>query len=159
IVAVAQLSLAVGYLRTRQRFTRSTPTSTSSDGGSAGQLLRSPLIWISVLLFFVYVGVEATAGQWTFSLFTLSRNTPTALAGLLISAYLASLTLGRVLFGIFAPRVSPDGLLRACMLVSLAAAGVIWLNVPILSWLALAVLGLVLAPIFPVLIAETPARL
>jgi fucose permease len=117
------------------------------------------LIWFSLALFFVYAGTEVTAGQWSFSLFVQSRETPTAVAGLLVSAYWGSLTLGRVLFGVLVTRVSTDSLLRACILVAIAAGGVIWLNVPIVSWLALAVLGLVLAPIFPVLIAETPARL
>src|SRR5438874_920062 len=45
------------------------------------------------------------------------------------------------------------------MLVTILAAAIIWFNVPVASWLALALLGLVLAPIFPVLIAETPRRL
>jgi fucose permease len=45
------------------------------------------------------------------------------------------------------------------MVVAVLAAAVIWLDVPILSWFALAVLGLVLAPVFPVLIADTPGRL
>jgi fucose permease len=162
IVALAQLGLAAGYFLTRERFTRSTAASqaaTSSSSGSARRLLRNPLIWISLALFFVYAGTEVTAGQWSFSLFVQSRETPTAVAGLLVSAYWGCLTLGRVLFGVLVTRVSTDSLLRACIVVAIAAGGVIWLNVPIVSWLALAVLGLVLAPIFPVLIAETPARL
>jgi fucose permease len=162
LVALAQLALALGYWLTRERFTRSTAASrasTSSSSGSTRSLLRNPLIWLSLALFFVYAGTEVTAGQWSFSLFVQSRETPTAVAGLLVSAYWGSLTLGRVLFGVLVTRVSTDSLLRACILVAIAAGGVIWLNVPIVSWLALAVLGLVLAPIFPVLIAETPARL
>jgi fucose permease len=130
-----------------------------SDSRSARHLLRNPLIWISLSLFGVYAGTEITAGQWSFSLFVQSRETPTTLAGLLVSAYWGSLTVGRVLFGIIAPRVSPNGLLRVCILIAIAAGAIIWLNVPVVSWLALAGLGLVLAPIFPVLIAETPARL
>jgi fucose permease len=110
-------------------------------------------------LFFVYVGVEAAAGQWSFSLFTLSRDTPVALAGALVSAYWAALTIGRIVFGAVVNRTGSDRLLRACMLLSVVAAGLIWLNIPILSPLALAVLGLSFAPVFPVLIAETPRRL
>jgi fucose permease len=122
-------------------------------------LLREPLAWITMALFFVYVGLEAAAGQWSFSLFTLARDTPTTIAGVLVSAYWGSLTVGRLFFGVIATRFSSDALLRVCMAIAVVAAGLIWLNLPILSWLALAILGLVLAPIFPVLIADTPARL
>jgi fucose permease len=45
------------------------------------------------------------------------------------------------------------------MLVCILAAGLLWANIPVVSWLALAVMGLAFAPIFPILIAETPARL
>ncbi|MBV9323102.1 MAG: MFS transporter [Chloroflexi bacterium] len=126
--------------------------------GSGARLVRLPLIWLSLGLFFVYVGMEAGAGQWSFSLFTLSREMPAALAGALVSAYWASLTIGRVLFGALVPRLGAQRLLRACMLACVLAAGLLWANIPVVSWLALAVLGLAFAPIFPVLIAETPAR-
>jgi fucose permease len=122
-------------------------------------MLGQPLIWLSLLLFFVYVGIEAAAGQWSFSLFTLARGTPPQIAGVLVSAYWACLTLGRLAFGALITRLSNDMVLRACMLVTVLAAGVIWLNVPLVSWLALGLLGLVLAPVFPVLIADTPRRL
>ena len=184
-VGVAMLALASGYWLTRARFATSgnarTPTATpdaltdavsaardgsrpdgadrTSAGASTRELFRAPAAWLSLALFFVYVGVEVTAGQWSFSLFTLSRGTPPAVAGVLISAYWASLTLGRVLFGLVVTRVSPDTLLRGCMLTAIVGAAVLWLNVPLVSWLALALLGLVFAPIFPVLIAETPSRL
>ncbi|HEY2592473.1 MAG TPA: MFS transporter, partial [Chloroflexota bacterium] len=110
-------------------------------------------------LFFVYVGMEAGTGQWSFSLFTLSRATPAALAGALVSAYWASLTLGRVLSGVLVPRIGSERLLRGCMLACIAAAGLLWADIPVVSWLAVVALGLAFAPIFPVLIAETPARL
>jgi fucose permease len=121
--------------------------------------MRRPAAWLSLALFFVYVGLEAGTGQWSFSLMTLSRGTPTALAGALVSAYWASLTLGRVVFGLLVTRVSPERLLRACMAVAIAAAALLWLDVRPASELSLALLGLAFAPIFPVLIAETPRRL
>jgi fucose permease len=176
VVAVAQLGLAAGYWLTRERFTAphakpvvdvapyeaSVGAQTHSHArrsASARALLRMPLLWLSLGLFFVYVGMEAGAGQWSYSLFTLSREMPAALAGALVSAYWASLTIGRVLFGALAPRIPSETLLRGCMLVCILAAGLLWANIPVVSWLALAVLGLAFAPIFPILIAETPARL
>ena len=161
VVALVQLGLAAGFVVTRERYVQSQPSSASASehGGSARALLRNPLAWISLGLFFVYVGLEAGAGQWSFSLFTLSRGAPVAVAGVLVSAYWACMTVGRVLFGALVGHVSSEQLLRPCMVIAIVAAGVIWLNVPLLSWVALGILGLVFAPIFPVLIAETPARL
>jgi fucose permease len=168
-VALLQLGLGIAYWLTRRRFADATqrggapadtpkPARSATDDGPVA-LLRRPVAWLGLGLFGVYVGMEAAAGQWSFSLFTLSRGTPTALAGALVSAYWASLTLGRVLFGVLVTRVSTDQLLRGCMLVAVLACAVLGLNVPLVSWLALAVLGLVFAPIFPILIAETPRRL
>ena len=122
-------------------------------------LLHQSLLWLSLGLFFIYVGMEGSTGQWTFSLFTLGRDTPAALAGALVSVYWASLTLGRVLFGALVPRIGSVRLLRGCMLTCVLAAALLWANLPVISWLSVAVLGLAFAPIFPVLIAETPGRL
>ena len=119
-----------------------------------------PLLWLSVAIFFVYAGIEVTAGQWAFSLFTESRGLSTTTAGIWVSVYWASLTVGRILFGVVVNHVSVDSLLRACMLAAIVASGLIWLNVQaFLSLSGLAVIGLVLAPMFPSLIATTPARL
>jgi fucose permease len=162
LVAIAQIGLALGYAATRQRYGTAQPrTESSSDeaGPSLGALLRNGLMWVSLGLFFVYAGIEVAAGQWSFSLFTQARATPMTVAGLLVSAYWGALTLGRVLFGVLVAHVSVDSLLRVCMVIAVCAAGLIWLNVPGVSLGALAVLGLVLAPVFPSLIAETPRRL
>ena len=164
IVAVAQLGLAIGYWLTRHRYARphhalrAEAAHTSARTESLPGLARQPVALLCMALFFVYVGLEAASGQWSFSLFTLSRGTPVGIAGVLVSAYWASLTVGRILFGVLVSHVSSERLLRVCMLVTVVAAGLIWFNVPVVSWLALAVLGLVYAPVFPVLIAETPAR-
>jgi fucose permease len=122
-------------------------------------LRRNPLLWLSLALFFLYVGLEAGAGQWSYSLYTLSRDTPAAVAGFLVSAYWASLTIGRILFGFIATHTSSETLLRAAMALSILASALIALNLPVISALALALLGLSFAPVFPVLIAETPNRL
>jgi len=79
----------------------------------------------------------------------------TTVAGVWVSAYWGSLTAGRVLFGIVVSRMSVDALLRGCCAIAIVSAVLIWFDV---VW-ALAIMGLVLAPIFPSLIATTPQRL
>src|SRR5262249_25780352 len=160
-------ALAAAYWLTRGRYVRPSSGSSASDGSSADTqspvardvmppsalnqvkrdssspraLLAMPLAWISLALFFVYVGAEAGLRQWPYSLFTSSRGAPTALAGGLVSAYWASLTVGRLMFGVLVTRVRSDRLLRACMLTAVVASALVWANVPVASWLAVAVLG------------------
>jgi fucose permease len=164
-VYTPQATDAPGPSSTNPQSPEVAPSGVSAPEPSAAERERAQrsgtavILALSLAIFFVYVGLEAGAGQWSYSLFTLSRTTPAAVAGILISAYWTSLTLGRVLFGALSSRISSVTLLRAVMLLSIAASALIWLNLPPLSWLALALLGLSFAPVFPVLIAETPGRL
>ncbi len=153
-VGVIQLGLGLSYWLLRDRFGAPNSNQPAAQQVHPTSLLRQPMAWLSIAIFFVYVGLEITAGQWTFSLFTLGRGFSTATAGVWISAYWASLTVGRVLFGVVVSHMSVDTLMRICMLVALLGAALIWLNVP----LGLAIVGGVLAPIFPSLIATTAQR-
>jgi fucose permease len=155
-VACAQLGLAVGYALLRRRFSSAMrPAAAGPSRHDTAALARNPLVWLSVAIFFVYAGIEVAAGQWSFSLFTEARGMSTTTAGIWVSAYWASLTVGRILFGIVVNHVPVDALLRGCMLACIVASALVWLNA---GW-ALAVIGLMLAPIFPSLIAATPMRL
>ena len=132
------------------------------SAGSAGLLgtLRRPAAWAGIALFFLYTGLEVSAGQWAYSLLTESRGMSAAVAGVWVSAYWGSLTAGRVAVGALATRLSAVTLLRIGMLGAPGAAALLWLaHGPLGSLLALALLGLAFAGIFPMLIAETPARL
>jgi fucose permease len=132
----------------------------ATAGNSVGTALRRPAVWLGMLIFFVYTGVEVSAGQWAYSLFTAGRAMAPELAGLAVGAYWASLTLGRILFGMLAGRWSADALVRWCMLGAMLATLLIWLDLG--SWpdlLSLALLGGMFAPIFPLLVNRTPERL
>ena len=69
------------------------------------ETLRRPRVWTNVLQFFVYTGLEVTAGQWTYSLFTEGRGAAPGVAGVWVAVYWASLTLGRIVSGVLARRV------------------------------------------------------
>ena len=131
-------------------------------GPVAGRLrdaLREPRVRANALVFFLYTGAEASAGQWAFSLLTESRGMPPAAAGLAASAYWGSIFVGRLAFGAIAHHVSPPTLLRLGMAGAPLAALVVCLTRDGAGAFAgLFALGLLLAPIFPLLIAETPAR-
>ena len=114
---------------------------------------------LSVVLFFLYTGLEVTAGQWTYSLFTESRGVAPAVAGTWVGVYWASLTAGRIVFGSVAGRVPPLVMLRVVMLVAPLGAVLVWSNVsPVAAFIGLALMGFCFAPVFPLLISLTPGR-
>ncbi len=82
-----------------------------------------------------------------------------AAAGLAASTYWGSIFVGRLAFGAVAHHVAPARLLRLGMAGAPLAALVVCLTRSGASGFAgLFALGLLLAPIFPLLVAETPAR-
>ena len=124
------------------------------------ETLRRPMVWLNISLFFVYTGLEVVAGQWTYSLFTEARGVAPGTAGVWAAGYWGSLTLGRLLSGALADRLSSTALLRIGTAGAPAAALVIWL-VPghWASVVGLLALGFSLAPVYPLLIAATTERL
>lgn len=165
IVGVWQLILAICFALTRHRWGANEAAepgkvATQSGAVSSGSTLRLPVVWVSVAVFFIYTGLEAAAGTWAYSLFTESRAVPLMTAGMWVSVYWANLTLGRFLSGFVVSFVPVSLLLRFSIIGIAAGAGLIWLNFSELtSFLGLALMGLMSAPVFPTLIATTPARL
>ena len=131
-------------------------------GSVAGRLrdaLREPRVRANAVLFFLYAGAEASAGQWAYSLLTEARGMAPAAAGVAAAAYWGSIFVGRLAFGAIAHHVPPSSLLRLGMAGAPLAALVVCLTRSgALGFAGLFALGLLIAPIFPLLIAETPAR-
>lgn len=122
--------------------------------------MREPLVWLQMLLFFLYVGMEFTVGQWSFTILTESRHLPADVAGPLASGYYAAIGVGRIVAGVIAARIGLDLLIRYAMITALAGAVVFAFGVPIqLSSVGLILIGFGLAPMFPCLMARTPQRL
>jgi fucose permease len=139
----------------------SPPPLPAPDAGWRGlrETLARPRVRTNVLLFFLYTGVEGSAGQWAMSLLTEARGVEPGLAGVTVAGYWGSLFAGRLAFGAAAHHVAPLKLLR----LSLAAAPLAALLVAasdraLAGGVGLLALGFLLAPVFPLLIAETPDR-
>jgi fucose permease len=166
IVVLAQGLLAACYSSTLDRWQNSEPTSTESDLGSPAGSARSvdtlklPLAWLGIISFIVHPGIQFTAGQWAYSLFTEARSVAPSMAGLWVSVYWGSLTVGRLILGTVADRLGVVSLLRVCILGIILGSALVWWNVAAsLSFLGLALVGFTLAPLFPSLISSTPRRL
>ncbi len=164
--AAAQGVMVVAFWLTRHRWRTAdtgedeaptpnlTPNRTTNSGAGQFDVL------LGILVFFFIAGLEMTAGQWSFTLFTESRGIDLASAGWWVSIYWGSFTAGRVFFGIFGNRISVLAALRASMLALLLASAMIWWPATqVISFLGLTLMGFALAPLFPLLMTATPARL
>jgi fucose permease len=159
-LALCMSLMGLAFTFTRQLWNDS-PQLTAQPGDRRdlrGVLSQLPA-WLQIATFFVYTGIEVTAGQWSFTLLTESRQVDVTSAGLWVGVYWGSLTLGRFVFGTIVERVGMDRLLRWSMLGVISGAILIALpGWPPLAALGLAVLGFSLAPIFPCLMSQTPGR-
>ena len=154
---VAMLALLAGLTVTRRAWGR--PSAARSEGtGGARRPLPAALLVATLATFFVYVGVEGGCVGWTFS-HLVGLGSPQALAGLTVSAYLAALTLGRLVMAWVAGRFTAFSLLVVSCLVALGGAAVyVALPVGPGALLGLTLLGLGQAGIFPLLMSLTPGR-
>jgi fucose permease len=152
ILAAAVAVLALAFARTRGLWEAARPT----RSGPGRQMpmaasLREGSVHVNVLLFFLHTGVEGTAGQWAYTVFTESRGMPATAAGLAVGAYWGGLTAGRIVSGAVAHRVAPARVLRFALWTA-PAWGLLAASA------ALGLLGFTLGPVFPLLIAATPSR-
>jgi fucose permease len=166
IVGAAQLTLALCFLLTAGMWSRRAAT-TQEDGSqrlmdyqtSLWVTLAQPRVWLSIVLFFIYTGLELTLGHWAYTLLTESRGIATGIAGLLAGSYWATFTLGRVLAGLYTKRIGLHTLVRGSVGLALVGALLLWWNpVPAISLLGVALTGFAIAPIFPALVSGTSER-
>jgi fucose permease len=122
--------------------------------------LQEPMVWLQIVIFFLYVGLEFTVGQWSFTVLTESRGVRPDIAGTLAGSYYGAIGVGRVLSGLIASRVGLDRLLRVAMLIVLVGVLLFAFGKPVeVGSAGLVIIGLGLAPIFPCLMTMTPVRL
>ena len=124
---------------------------------SGRQTLSMLVVWIAILFFFVYGGVEVSIGQWAFTIFTESRGLSPELARLWVAIYWGTFTVGRFIFGWISHWLPVYRWLRICLAATvLSVLLLLFPNQPILGILGLALSGLVQAPIFATLISNMP---
>jgi fucose permease len=168
IVAATLLLLSILFLLTRRRWDdgpadpaepaaiESEPTKTVG----ATHALRNQIVWLHIILFFIYTGLEVALGQWSFTVLTEARNIPREQAGYWVTLYWASILAGRILLGFVVERIGIDSIIRLSLLSALAGTGLFaWNPFAMASPIALALSGFGLAVIFPSLMTRTPQRL
>ena len=152
--------MTVAFALTAKRWTVDpNPTRLNSGEPAITDVLRRPAVWASMIPFFVYAGLEVGAGQWAYSWLVEGRQVPAGAAAAWLAVYWGSLTAGRVALGALATHLTTETLLRASLAAVPVGILVLWAGVgPAAGAGGLLLLGLTLAPIFPLLIVSTPDR-
>lgn len=162
VVGTAQIALAICFVLTarlwRQPDERQEQRLTDYKTPLL-ETLQRPQVWLSLLMFFLYTGIELCLGHWGYTLLTEARGMVAEAAGLWAGSYWGAFTLGRVLAGLYARRLGVHRVLQFSLAAALLGAILVWWSpVPLLGLLGITLTGFAIAPIFPALVSGTSKR-
>ncbi|HZA03740.1 MAG TPA: MFS transporter [Propionibacteriaceae bacterium] len=164
-VMVIQGLLTVLFAVTSRRWTAAAAgtvvTARATAPGSAsvrGSWHRQRRAVAGLLVVVVEVGLESAVGLWAFVFLFEAMAVPAAAAGLVVSGYWAAMIVGRVLLGTLAERVGIWPVLATSAATVVVAAALLVTREPVPAAVGIVLLGLALAPVFPLLMLTTAER-
>lgn len=119
--------------------------------------LQKPTVLVAGMFLLIYVGTEASLGNWAYTVQSVSRGTPAWIAGYSVSGYWLGLTLGRFATGQMVKYLGAVRTVNFSLMLLLAGLGIWWL-VPPGQLLSLPLIGFSLAAIYPITIWLMPQR-
>jgi fucose permease len=156
--AFLAIGLVVGTRRSDWAHATSAGARQPPPSQSPGSQYRRALLLLAGL-FLVGAGLEATAGDWSYTQLTAGRSVPADLASWSASLFWAGLAGGRAGLGLFGNRATPARLLDAGVAIATVGTLGFWLGPPLLAaFIALPILGIAISLIFPLLLSLTPER-
>ena len=161
LVTFLMLLMLSAFIHYRGLWSDQSDTGENDTQGSASMLatLKLPSAWLSMLAFFLYTSAEIGLGFWAFTLLTESRDVVLATAGLWVTIYWGSFTVGRVVAGVLAPKLGEMRLTLYGLFISLI--GLVFFTLQMGGpggVYGLALIGLGFAPTFPALLSTTSER-
>jgi fucose permease len=160
VVGLGQVALAVAFLLTMHWWTRTGGDAAHRTSAPITSTLQLRSAQVGILVFVLYAGVEASMGLWTYTLLVEARGFTVATAASIVSLFWGGLTGGRLLAAAVAGRLPAERLLPLCLVLVVSGTLLLWLggtSGPLCA-AAVALAGTACGPIFPTLIATTPAR-
>jgi fucose permease len=171
-VGLTLAALVPAFVATRKRWEvePSTPPVVVDAPGNVGPVpldappvgtfsaLRNGRVWLHILVFFFYTGIEVSAGQWSYTVLTEDRGLGGTAAGSWVAAYWGGLLAGRLVLGFAVERVGQVRMLRLATLGVLVFAVLFAIPGLEVGAAALPLLSFSLASIYPGLMSETPRR-
>jgi fucose permease len=157
--AAAVVLLGIAFFATLRLWPGARASTTPERPATLVETAALAPVRLSMAVFFVYVGLEATAGAWLYSVLSEGRHVAMVIAGSSVSLYWFALFAGRAVYAftphaiearaIVAPSISGAALGVAVLIADLGTVA---------NTIAIATIGMCSGPIFPSLIASTPER-
>jgi fucose permease len=123
------------------------------------QALKRPGVKHAMLALGCMSGLESSAGTWIASYLVTQKGLDSATAAAWAALYFGAITVGRMLAGLVSNKLRGQSIIRLGCCV--AAAGIVLLLLPLptaVGMLGFLLTGLGVAPFFPAMLHETPAR-
>ena len=141
---------------TRRDVLTVTPREPSEEHHEGGMRWRVLAPMLAVFVF--YVAVEASYGQWSYSVLTDERGVSDTAAGWAVAAFWGGLTAGRLALGFVGDRITPERLLALSAAGMVAGAALFWWDPAAgVDMAALPLIGVAAAGVFPALVLLTPS--
>ncbi len=131
----------------------------AATGNVLTAALRLPVVWWASLFLLLYVGIEVSLGNWSYSFLVEGRHQQVLLSSLTVSGYWLGLTLGRFTLSNIAERlgIGNVGLIYSCMAGIVIGVLIIWLfPFEVAAAIGFCFIGYSLGPIYPTTVALMP---
>lgn len=160
------LPLLLGFLFTFK--TPSAPSTAVSMGQKEQETTKTPAltaalklpgVWLATLFLLFYVGIEVSAGNWSYTFLVEGQHQQIVLAGWIVSGFWLGLTLGRFFIAAWTERVGINTMrmIYGCIGGIFLGLLLVWLFPTSLgAALGFFCLGFALGPIYPTTVAIMP---
>lgn len=158
IVAMITLVLAIIFVLVMHTWDESVAHVEESSRIPAKQVLKMPLVWLQIGLFFAMVGVEASVGIWTASILRDRFLEPAASAGFWAGMYWGAIGVGRIVIPVIFRKIPTARVIQGGLWTMLIGAALMIPDAAVLTKIGVVVFGFGSAPLFPNLMTLTPHR-
>lgn len=158
IVAMVTLVLAIVFVLVMNTWDETVAHVEETSRIPASRVLRMPLVWLQIGLFFTMVGIEASVGIWTATLLRERFMEDAATAGVWAGLYWGAVGLGRLAIPVVFRKVPTARVIQGGAWTMLIAALLLLPDAAWMTKLGVVLFGLGNAPMFPNLMTLTPHR-
>ena len=123
------------------------------------EVLRHPMVWLSVVIFFFCTGVEFTGGQWAYTVMRERFGQSAGVASLWAGLYWGALAVGRLTLGMVSARVGTARMVQISIAGNIFGSVLYAVGSYEVAAAGLLLMGFWMAPLFPLLMSLTPRRL